>query len=163
MGACYGVTTPAASVTEIRQKLWAQKIGETPAPKLCNLPPTTEAFEQNVLRAQYQIAQQYNGLDSDPSNLNVLNFGWAVDYTNKSLITWWIEYHMLRKTFWSWSGVAVHQINYAEVTIVDVQPACTILCTCGGESGCCNRSNIKQHANDNNDNDIFNWKGLVLC
>ena len=40
----------------------------------------------------HQLAQWYNVLDSDPPNRNVVNFGWEVDYTNKSLITWQIPY-----------------------------------------------------------------------
>ena len=32
------------------------------APKLCTLPPTAEAFAQNVLRAHYQLAQWYSAL-----------------------------------------------------------------------------------------------------
>ena len=95
MGACYGVTTPAASM--IRQTLWAQKTGKTPAPKLCILPRQRKHLSKTSL-INY-IAQWYNVLDSDPPNLNVVNFGWEVDYTNKFLNTWQMEYHMLQKIF----------------------------------------------------------------
>jgi len=58
MAACYGCKAPCSSMTECRQQLWAQKTGKsTAAPKLCGLPPTTEAFEQNVYRAHFQVAQ----------------------------------------------------------------------------------------------------------
>ena len=33
------------------------------------------------------------------------------------------------------------------------QLVCTIFCVCDGDSDCCNPFNIKQHANDVNDDD----------
>ena len=57
---CYGLKTPCSSMTDCRQQQWAQKIGKSSAaPKLCSLPPTTEAFEQNVHRAHHQVALWY--------------------------------------------------------------------------------------------------------
>ena len=57
IAACYGLNTPCSSMTDCRQQQWAHKIGKfSAAPKLCSLPPTTEAFEQNVRRAHHQVA-----------------------------------------------------------------------------------------------------------
>ena len=58
MGACYGVPTPAAFMTRSVKSYRHRRPEKTSAaPKLCTLPPTTEAFEQNVLRAHHQLAQ----------------------------------------------------------------------------------------------------------
>ena len=52
MSACYGITNACTTMTDCRRRLWGQKMGKlTTAPKLCTLPPTTEAFELNVRRA----------------------------------------------------------------------------------------------------------------
>ena len=58
---CYGCK-PVSSMIECRQKQWAQKTGKssTSAPKLCTLPPTTDAFLQNVLRAHIQLCDWYS-------------------------------------------------------------------------------------------------------
>ena len=48
-----------ASMTEARIKVWTARIGRKAAskvPKLCFLPPTTEAFQLNVRRAHFQCA-----------------------------------------------------------------------------------------------------------
>ena len=51
--ACYG-QTKCTSLTGVRQKMWANKVGqsEAGAPKLASRPPTNEAFNENVARAQ---------------------------------------------------------------------------------------------------------------
>ena len=47
-----------ATMIECRQWLWAQKTAKSyNAPKLCSLPPTTEAFMQNAKRAHFQVVQ----------------------------------------------------------------------------------------------------------
>jgi len=56
MLACFGQST-SSSLTGAQQNLWAQKVGhcKAAAPSLCSLPPTTEAFTQNVLRPHLQM------------------------------------------------------------------------------------------------------------
>ena len=74
-------------MTECRQNLWAQKTGASiSAPKLCSLPPTTEAFEQNVLRANFQVAQWYSALSGNPPPLNATEYGWEQDQVIKTLV-----------------------------------------------------------------------------
>ena len=53
MGACYDVTTPAASM--IRQTLWAQKTGQTPAPKLCTLPRQRKHLSKTSSEHTHQL------------------------------------------------------------------------------------------------------------
>ena len=57
--AAYGkVVETYASMTECRVKLWELKTGKSRAssPKLCSLPPTSEAFQENVYRYHLQVA-----------------------------------------------------------------------------------------------------------
>ena len=46
------------TMTEARKDMWLRKVSKTiaKAPKLEWLPPTDEAFKENVARAHYQIA-----------------------------------------------------------------------------------------------------------
>jgi len=100
MAACYGCKAPCSSMPECRQQLWAQKTGKsTAALKLCGLPPTTEAFEQNVYRTHFQVAQWYSALSGDPPPLNAVDYGCKADEANKCLIPRnMAEYPMLLNT-----------------------------------------------------------------
>ena len=54
ISACYGQTNCSAT-SETRLKVWLSKTGKrSSTPKLCTLSPTTEAFKENVKRAQHQ-------------------------------------------------------------------------------------------------------------
>ena len=87
MAAWYGYKAPCSSMTECRQQMWAQQIGKpTAASKLCGLPPTTEASQENVYRAHFQVAQWYSALIGDPLPLNAVDYGWEAGATNKCLI-----------------------------------------------------------------------------
>ena len=86
MAACYGIQK-CSSMTECRQKLWAQRTGKSSSvPKLCSLPPTTEAFHENVLRAHLQVATWYASLLGEPPAQDPVQFGWEADPVNKCLI-----------------------------------------------------------------------------
>ncbi|KAG1683695.1 hypothetical protein GQR58_009834 [Nymphon striatum] len=47
------------------------------APKLCALPPTTEAFKENVARVHLQVAIWLHALDQDPPSLEPNEHGWS--------------------------------------------------------------------------------------
>ena len=86
ISACYGYSN-SKSLSEARLFVWAKKNGKgvTTAPKLCAIPPTTEAFQENVKRAHYQ-AIIWRSLDSDEvPDLNPENFGSKKDMLTKSL------------------------------------------------------------------------------
>ena len=71
----------------MRLKVWASRTGrasETP-PKLCSLPPTTEAFVENVKRAHYQAIVWRSHEESNPPKLNRELFGWTKDEKRKTL------------------------------------------------------------------------------
>ena len=50
--ACYN-QSKSQSMTEARKQMWQEKLSKSLSgpPKLCSLPPTTEAFTENVKRA----------------------------------------------------------------------------------------------------------------
>ena len=79
---------PCKSMTECRQRLWSIKIGKSKshAIKLFSLPPTTEAFLMNVLRAHLQLSHWYAALDINPPDLDPLDHGFEPDHVNKVLI-----------------------------------------------------------------------------
>ncbi len=73
---CYNVPN-VTMLTEARIKIWAARTGRKAAskiPKLCSLPPTSEAFEENVKRAQYQCAIWRRALQ-EPLNLDPTAYG----------------------------------------------------------------------------------------
>jgi len=57
---CYGVNVKAGEdMSDVRVEVWSRKIGKkniTSAPELKSLPPTSEAFRENVKRAHIQAA-----------------------------------------------------------------------------------------------------------
>ena len=56
------------------------------APDLKCLPPTTEAFAQNVRRAHLQAAIWRSALSSHPPSVEVTQYGWSKYETSKTLI-----------------------------------------------------------------------------
>lgn len=154
MGACYGITSGGSSMTDIRQLLWAQKIGKsTTAPKLCSLPPTTEAFEQNVRRAHYQVCEWYNALAGESPPLDTAEYGWEKDETNKILyprnmkdgVPYAPEYILKLVR----CGCASEQpCKSGKCGCMGRQLPCTLFCACGGTSVCANPFNIKDNPAD---------------
>ena len=152
MGACYGITTPTSSMTKIRQKQWAQKTGKsTGAPKLCTLPPTTEAFEQNVRRAHHQVAHWYSALSGDPPNLSAVEHGWEADETNKCLIPRnmrdgvpYAPEDILKLV--RCGCTSDRACSSGKCGCMGRQLPCTMFCNCGGENNCYNPFKITEGA-----------------
>lgn len=74
-------------MTDARVKAWTTRTGRKTAsktPKLCSLPPTTEAFKENVKRAHYQCAIWRRALQ-DPPNIDPTEYGWVKDKETRSL------------------------------------------------------------------------------
>jgi hypothetical protein len=84
--ACYG-QTKCKSMTEVRQKMWSTKVSQSMAcaPKLNSLPPTNEAFKENVARAHLQAAVWRNTLEANPPALDPTTCGWSQEEGSKSL------------------------------------------------------------------------------
>ena len=84
--ACYNMSH-CQDLTQARQELWKIKMAKCLAgpPKLCSLPPTTEAFTENAKRAHLQLAVWYHALDSEPPHLDPKNHGWTRKEDSTSL------------------------------------------------------------------------------
>ena len=57
----------------------------TATPPLKTLPPTTEAFRENVLRANVQISVWRSALLPEPPSFDPSDYGWTLEETNKTL------------------------------------------------------------------------------
>ena len=76
-----------AAMIEARIRVWTAKTGRKAAakiPKLCSLPPTSEAFQENVKRAHFQCAVWRRALQ-EPPDLDPRKFGWFKDEETKFL------------------------------------------------------------------------------
>ena len=74
---CYGLSA-CADLTEARVRSWERKMGRNvlEPPKLKSLPPTVEAFNQNVLRAHLAASIMKGSLNPDPPPLSPKDYGW---------------------------------------------------------------------------------------
>ena len=87
VAACYG-HKDCSSMSEARKKSWTTKVGKGTAaiPKLKSLPPTTEAFLENVKRAHLQAAVWKHALDLDPPSLDPTEHGYVRDDSSKTML-----------------------------------------------------------------------------
>jgi len=76
MTACYG--QKCDTMSNSRLTAWAAKTGkgQVSTPRLCSLPPTTEAFVENVKRAHHQASIWRSAKEEDPPELDVEKYGW---------------------------------------------------------------------------------------
>ena len=87
MLSCYG-HPECDSMTAARQKMWSTKVSRNigAAPKLQSLPPTNEAFRENVARAHLQVAIWRQSLQLNPPDMDPLAHGWTRRDGSTSLI-----------------------------------------------------------------------------
>ena len=84
MCSCYNKKN-CTSLTQARISVWAHKtVRRTKIPKQCTLPPTTESFELNVMRAHYQCAIWKQALE-EPPDADPCAYGWIKDEETKTL------------------------------------------------------------------------------
>ena len=73
MAACYGVKSlETSNMSQVRGEVWSRRMGRknvTKAPELKALPPTKEAFKENVKWAHFQSAIWKSALNSEPPAL----------------------------------------------------------------------------------------------
>ena len=83
---CYGQQR-CHSMKQARQQMWFSKVrrSKASAPKLCSLPPTSEAFEQNVARAHLQVAIWVHALDPNPPVLDPTSYNWSQEEGSTAL------------------------------------------------------------------------------
>jgi len=87
IGACYR-SKSKDDLSEVRVEMWSKKMGKkniTAAPELNTVPPTSEAFKENVLRAHFQVAVWKSVPEPDPPSLDPTEYGWVRDEVTKTL------------------------------------------------------------------------------
>ena len=69
------------TLCEAKAKIWKTRIGKgsSTMPKLCSLPPTDVAFQENLKRAHLQTFLWKNALRFKPQKLDPLEYGWHKD------------------------------------------------------------------------------------
>ena len=80
--ATYGKVVEACMLmTECRLKIWKIKTGKstTSSPKPNSLPPTDEAFMENVWRCHLQVAVWKSALCDSPQQMDPCQYGWELD------------------------------------------------------------------------------------
>ena len=67
-------------MTECRVIMWRSKTGKSGASsvKLCSIPPTTEAFTENVHRCHLQVAVWKAALLESPPDMDSTKYGWEL-------------------------------------------------------------------------------------
>jgi len=75
VAACYGIKINKANLSEARFSLWAKQTkkklcASLKPPKLESLPPTTEVFNLNVMRAHFQACIWNSCLDEKPPEMD---------------------------------------------------------------------------------------------
>ena len=145
--ACYG-QSGCHSITEARQKVWTSKVARSTAsaPKLCSLPPTNEAFKQNVARAHLQLAVWRYALQPNPPELDPTTHGWTLE--GKSLVPTTVpddvplapsDVLKLIKCNCTGSSPCKSQ----RCGCIKANLACSIFCACRAETGCCNEKTVQ--------------------
>ena len=88
IGACYSNRVGEESMSDIRYKIWTTKFGNTAtsAPKIQALPPTTEAFIENVKRSHLQTGTWKAALSLDPPALDAVEYGYVRHKPSKMLL-----------------------------------------------------------------------------
>ena len=139
-----------------RYDIWIGKTSKrkvTGAPKLKSLPPTPEAFEQNVRRAHFQVSVWKAALEKGSPELAPTNLGWEKDEASSSLLPVTIS-----------EGVALAPMDVLKVITcgcatdqpcatsrcmcATAQMSCTIFCGCHGMEECCSRWTKKVSATE---------------
>ena len=84
---CYKKDCTETDMSNTRIKMWQQRFAKssTTAKFLSTLPPTTEAFTQNVLRAHLQTYIWKSALQRHPVNLDPLDYGFKTNEITRTL------------------------------------------------------------------------------
>ena len=85
ISACYD-KKDSTDMSHTRLLVWVKTNGKghSSSPNLASLPPTREAFIENVKRAHFETVL-WRTINIDPRQLKPEEFGWKVDTDNKSL------------------------------------------------------------------------------
>ena len=158
VAACYGCRA-GGQMSEIRYQTWLSKTGRkktTVAPKMKCLPPTSEAFEENVKRARLQVCILTAALHPKPPDLDSTQFGWSKDEFNKILMP-----VILPKGIEAVPASILEMIRFvceseepcstARCGCSKEHIACSIFCKCNATVSCQNPLTIIARAVDDDD------------
>ena len=151
--ACYNLSE-ATDLTAARKLAWRTKIARSISepPKLYSLPPTSEAFHQNALRAHLQVAIWKNALDPNPPRLQPEQHGWSRVGTMLSPTvvaegTFLTPPELLAviKCGCGKPGTSTenYPCRYHSCTCHSANLSCSIFCVCLGEKQCQNAYTVK--------------------
>ena len=138
------------SLTECR-KFKTGKSG-TPSPKLNSLPPTDEAFMENVRRCHLQVAIWKSALCDSQPQMNPCEYGWELDQHGVPIL-----YAVPAGT--CLAPPSILKLIHCNYKTSSCQTAscgcskigCTIFCLCGGEEACRNPLIHRQYQSDDED------------
>ena len=145
VSAFYGITAENEQMSNVRQRIWALKVGKSPsaAPKLCMLPPTSEAFVENVKRAHLQTCIWKTAVNADPPNIDPASFGWEKNDKTMSFDPIMLPKHtklapasvlqLIKCSCESQMPCSTLRCRCSRSGL-----PCTIFCVCQGCSFCCN-------------------------
>ena len=159
IGLCYGVKN-ATSMSNVRIEVWKKKISGRnicTMPKLRTLPPTTEAFEENVKRAHHQACILKQACKSQPPNTDPTNFGWTKELTSKSLTatplppgTLFVPEVLMKMIKCNCSA---EKICVGRCGCSSAHFSCTAFCNCNASVTCGNIFTIKNEEVSDDDTD----------
>ena len=88
IGACYNNKVNENTMSDVRYKVWAAKFGRSAssAPKIQSLPPTSEAFGENVKRAHLQTCIWKAAQTFDPPTVDPTIYGYSRHDPSRSLL-----------------------------------------------------------------------------
>ena len=147
IAACYNVPiNPEDTMTDVRYRVWVSKTGRKGArvqPKLKSLPPTSEAFAENVKRTQLQASIWMAALDPDPPAMEPCEYGRLKDEHFKALQplmfpseTQIAPSDVLKMIQCSCAGDQL--CSTMRCSCQSSPLGCSPFCKCGGEENCCN-------------------------
>lgn len=88
IGNCYNKGLKENTMSDNRYKVWTTKFGKTitSTPKFETLPPSTEAFTENVKRAHLETCIWKCAVLQDPAEMDPLQFGYIKHKPSRSVI-----------------------------------------------------------------------------
>lgn len=153
---CYGYPK-CLTVSEARVRAWSTKMGRSASskpPRLCSLPPTNEAFLQNVKRAHLQTIIWKNALGAPPA-IDPEQFGYYKNSISKELLPIGVPDNValapnevLKLNKGSCDSEAPCRTKVCGC--VNAGLSCTVFCVCA-HNGCLNRNNQVQEEDEDDE------------
>ena len=117
----------------------------TSAPDLKSLPPTSEAFAQNVGRAHIQAAIWRAAVSPHPPQAEATQYGWSKDEASKVLVPVTMPSDVALSPQYILEMVkcgcaSAETCRNAQCGCYAAYLPCTFFCACGGNPAVCNNS-----------------------